>query len=215
MAPRIHVNASTPSEFPHQAGIDDAKFEPELIPHLIPPLDLESGGTDHENLSGTVTNDEFQSHHPRLDGFPQTHVVSDKQVDSRHLDRTHDRIKLVVLDLDPAAERRLDVFEVGGRSGPPTDGVKKSVESVRGIEVSRRRQRHLFDDLGSRLDLPDDLNLLTKPVVLHRRERQQVLWTRKVGPKSRRRKRARLHVIDDPLTRSHLNELALLGRTDK
>ena len=47
-----------------------------------------------------MPDDEFQGDHPRLDRLSQANVVSNEQVDPRHLDRPDHRIKLVILDVD-------------------------------------------------------------------------------------------------------------------
>ncbi len=151
----------------HQARIHDAEVEAKLVTHLVPPLDLQGGGTHHENLPGTMPDDKFQPHHARFDSFAKANVVSDQQVDPRHLDRPHYRIKLVVLDFDTAAERRLDVLVVGGGCGTQADGIEKGVELVGRIEVGRFGERHPLDDLGPRLDFPKDLQFFPQPVVLH------------------------------------------------
>ena len=43
-------------------------------------------------------------------GDGKNDFVGDQQIDPRHLDCTDDRIKLVVLDLDAATERSLDIL---------------------------------------------------------------------------------------------------------
>lgn len=62
------MDASATAKVTHQARIDDAEVEAKLVPHLVTPLDLQSGRADDENLPGSVTNDEFQGNHARFDG---------------------------------------------------------------------------------------------------------------------------------------------------
>ena len=173
--PRVDVDAPPPAKVTHQLRVHDAEVEAELVPHLVPPLDLQGGRADHEDLPGPVADDEFEGHHARLDGLAQAHVVGDQQVDPRHLDRPHHRVKLVVLDLDAAAERRLDVLVVGRRGGPPAHGVQEGVELLGLVEAGRLGEGDLLDDPGARLDLPDDLQLFAQAVVLDGGERQEVL----------------------------------------
>ncbi len=127
-------------KFPHQVAIHDAEVEAELVPHLVPPLDLERGRADDQDPAGPVADDQFQIDHPRFDGLAQAHVVGDQQVDPGHLDRPHHRIKLVVLDVDAGAERRLDVLHVGRRGGSPAHGIEEGVEPFGRIEAGRLRQ---------------------------------------------------------------------------
>jgi hypothetical protein len=123
VVPRVHVETALAPELLQQLGIDDAEVQPELVPHLIAPLDLERGRADHEDPARPVTHNQLLDHEPGLDGLAQTHVVGDQEVGARHLDGAHDRVELVVLDLDAAAERGLERAHVGRRSSSPTDSV--------------------------------------------------------------------------------------------
>ena len=122
-----------------------------------------------------MPDDEFQGRHPGLDGLAEANVVGDEQVDPWHLDGPHHRVKLVVLDVDAGAEGGLDVLHVGGGGGTPAHGVEEGVELVGRVEAGRFGQGDLLDDLGPRLDLPDDLQFFAQAVVLDRGEREQVL----------------------------------------
>ena len=148
---------------------------------------------------------------PGLDGLAEAHVVGDQQVDPWHLDRPDHRVELVVLDVDAGAERRLD-RSVGGRSGTPADGVEEGVELVGRVEAGGLGQGDLLDDLGPRLELPDDLQLFAQAVVLDRGERHQVLTCIGrgfIGSAGR----ALLAFTDDTLARPDIDELALFRRT--
>ena len=127
---------------------------------------------------------------PGLDGLAEAHVVGDEQVDPRHLDGPDHRVELVVLDVDAAAERRLDVLHVGRGGGPPADGVEEGVELVGRVEAGRLGQGDLLDDPGPRLELPDDLQFFAQAVVLDGRQGDEVL---RVGDavQAGRRQRAR------------------------
>ena len=104
MRPGIDVDAPAAPQFLHQRAVHDAEVEAELVPHLLLPLDLQRRGADDQDAPGTVADDEFQGRHAGLDGLAQAHVVGDEQVDPRHLDGPHHRVKLIVLDVD--AERK-------------------------------------------------------------------------------------------------------------
>ncbi len=126
-----------PAEFLHQVAIDDAEVEPELVPHLVPPLDLERGRADDQDPPSPVPDDQFEGDEARLDRLAEAHVVGDEQADPGHLDGADHRIKLVVLDVDARAERGLDVPHVGSRRGAPADGVEEGIEPVGGVESRR------------------------------------------------------------------------------
>ena len=122
-----------------------------------------------------VAQDQFLDDQPGLDGLAQAHVVGDEQVDARHLDRAHHRVELVVLDVDAAAERRLQGPHVGGGGRAPAHGVEEGIESSGRIEAGRSRQRRPLADLRAGLQLPDDLQFLAQGIVLDRRQRDQML----------------------------------------
>ena len=155
----------SPPQVPHQFAVHDAEVEAELVPHLVPPLDLERGRADDQDPPGPVADDQFEGDHPRFDGLAQAHVVGDQQVDPRHLDRPDHRVKLVVLDVDARAERGLDVPHIGRGRRPPADGIEEGVELVGRVEAGRLGQGDLLDDPGPRLQLPDDLELFAQAVV--------------------------------------------------
>ncbi len=168
VVPRVDVDAPAAAKIPHQRGVHDAEVEAELVPHLLLPLDLKRGRADDQDLPGAVPDDEFEGHHPRFDGLAEAHVVGDQQVDPRHLDRPHHRIKLVVLDVDAGAERRLDVPHVSRGRRTPAHGIEKGVELVGRIEAGGVGQGDLLDDPGPRLKLPDDLEFFAQAVVFDR-----------------------------------------------
>ena len=143
--PRVDVDAPAPPQVPHQFAVDDAEVEAELVPHLVPPLDLERGRADDQNRPGTVPDDEFQADEARLDRLAEAHVVGDQQVDPWHLDGPDHRVKLVVLDVDAGAERRLDVRRRAVADGTPADGIEEGVEPVGRVEAGRLGQGDLLD----------------------------------------------------------------------
>ena len=169
--PGVDVDASSSAQVSHQLRIDDAEVEAELVPHLVPPLDLQSGRADDQDLPGPMTDHQLQGHHPGLDRLAEAHVVGDQEVDPGHLDRPDHGVELVILDLDAAAERGLDVLVVGRRGGPPTHGVQEGVERPRLVEPGPLGQGHFLDHPGPRLDFPDDLQLLAQTVILDGGER--------------------------------------------
>ena len=73
-----------------------------------------------------MADDEFQRDQPGLDGLAEAHVVGDEQVDPRHLDGPHHRVKLVVLDVDAAAERRLERPTSADEAAPQRTASRKA-----------------------------------------------------------------------------------------
>ncbi len=211
MGPRVDVDSPLPSQVPHQLAVHDAEVEAELVPHLVPPLDLERGRAEDQDPAGTVPEDQFEGDHPGLDGLAQANVVGDQQVDPRHLDRPDHGVKLVVLDVDARSERRLDVLHVGGGCGTPADGIEKGVEPVGFVEAAGLGQVDFLQLPGSRLQLPENLEFLAEGVILDRRKRDEVLPRGRARFQRRRSKRTRFDAIDDPMAGSDTDQLPLFG----
>jgi len=208
VGPRVHVDAPPPAQVPHQFAVNDPEVEPELVPHLVPPLDLKRGRADDEGPSGPVPDDQLEGDQARLNGLAEPHVVGDQQVDPRHLDGAEHGVELVVLDVDARAERRLDVPHIGGGHSPPAHRVEERVEPVGGVKAGRLGQGNLLDDHRARLDLPDDLKLFVKGVVLDGQQGDEVL-----GHSARRlqgwgRKRTLVDVADHPAAGADIDKLA-------
>ena len=91
------------------------------------------------------------------------------------------RVELVVLDVDAAAERRLECPHVGGGDRAPAHGVEEGVEAARLVEAGGFGQGRLLEHAGAGLELPDDLELLAERVVLDGGEGDEVLLTVEPG----------------------------------
>ena len=107
MIPGVDVQATRAAQLTHQLGIDDAKVQPELVAHLVAPLDLDRRWADHEHRAHAMAQRQLLDHQAGFDRLAEAHVIGDQQVDTRHLDCTDQRVELVVLDLHAAAERCL------------------------------------------------------------------------------------------------------------
>ena len=164
-------------ELLHRRAVGDEELEAEAVEHLVVPLLLEVGGADDEHRSRPVAEQQLLDDEARLDRLPDPDLVGDQQVDARHLEGAHDRLELVVGDLDARPERRLQRPRVRGGDRAPADRVDERVEPLRVVEPLRgeRRQRRLRQHLGARLDLPDDGELVAEAVVLDRGGDDEVL----------------------------------------
>ena len=123
-------------------AVDDAELQAELVAHLVAPLDLQRGGADDQHRARAVAQDQLLDDQARLDRLAQADVVGDQQVDARHLDGAHDRVELVVLDRDAAAERALAARDVGAWTRRPSArrrGRRRAAPAI--IEADRRGQR--------------------------------------------------------------------------
>ena len=79
----------------------------------------------------------LEDRHACLDGFAQPYVVCNQEADSRHLDRTHHGIKLVIFDVDSAAKGSLDRLHIRGGCGSPAHGVEERIEADRLVVAGR------------------------------------------------------------------------------
>ncbi len=107
------MDAALAPELPEQLGVHDPELQPELVAHLVAPLELERSRADHQHPPGPMTHDQLLDHEPRLDGLAEAHVVGDQEADAWHLDGANDGVELVALDLDPAPKRGLESPDVG------------------------------------------------------------------------------------------------------
>lgn len=149
-------------------GVDDPKLEAEFLLHLGLPFDLQAGGANDEHGPGAMTDEQLLDDQSRLDRFTQADIVRDEEIDAGHLDGSNQRIELVVLDGYPAPERRLQKRTIRVGDGSPANGVEKGFQAVVAVPAGDRRQTGLFQDLGSGLHLPDDLDLFAHGILVQR-----------------------------------------------
>ena len=74
---------------------------------------------------------QFAGDETGLDGFADTDVVGDEQVDPSHVDGANQRVELEVFDADATAERRLQESAVSVGGGSPTHSIQEGIEGVR------------------------------------------------------------------------------------
>ena len=87
-----------------------------------------------------VAQEHLLDDEPGLDGLAETDVVGNQEVGTRHVNRAHERVELVVLDARAAAEGRLEVAAICvGRRAPP-DRVEEGLKPRRVVE--RREPGH-------------------------------------------------------------------------
>src|SRR5262249_12637419 len=166
VGPGVDVQAAAATQVPQQLAVHDAEVEAELVPHLVPPLDLERSGANDQDATCPVADDQLEDDQPGLDGLAQADRVEDAEADPGHLDGPHHGVELVVLDLDAGAEGGLDGADVGGAGRPPPHGVEEGVQAGGRVEPGRVGQGQLLVDAGAGLQLPDGLPLLAQGGVL-------------------------------------------------
>jgi hypothetical protein len=97
-------------------------------------------------------------------------------------------------------------------AAPPADGIEEGVKPVGGVEVLWVGQNYVLDNLGPGFDLPDNLKFFAEGVVLHGKQRDEVLVIPQCWLQRRGRERTLADIVDDPTPRPDVNKLALLGR---
>ena len=202
-------NPAVAAKLANERGIDDVKLEAELFEHLILPFDLECRRADDQDAPSAVAQHEFAHNQAGLDRLPQPHVIRYQEADARHLHSSDHRIELIRFDLDAAIERRLDQFRIRdrGRAPPDCDRETRRATSSAIKEPAGRRQLHLVERAGRRLEFPDDLQFLTERVVLNGDQRHEAL--RNCGVCGALGRNATPDVADDIPAAANLGELAL------
>ena len=206
VAPGVGVQPAGAAQRLHQLAVHEAKFEAELVRHLVAPVNLQRGGADNQHTAGAVADDQLLHDQPGFDRLAKAHVVGDQQVDARHLQSAHERVELIVLDLHAAAEGGLEGAHVGGGDRAPAHGVEKGVEHRGRVKTVQVGQVGVVENRGPRLQFPDHLQLLAVGVVLDRRERDQMLGPIRGGQD------AGSHIGDDTAQPAHGDQLAGFGR---
>ncbi len=173
--PRIHMHPARAAQMPDQGAVHDVELQPELVPHLFLPLDLQRGGTDDQDRADPVAEDQLLNDQARLDRLTETDSVGDEEVDARHLDGAHQRVELVVLDFDAAAERRVEAPPVGLADDAPPNRVEEGIQPGGIVEGDGLRQLLALHATGANLRLPHDLQLLAEGAVLHGGEADEMV----------------------------------------
>lgn len=176
-AERVGTQPSRTAQVTQHLGVDDAEVEAELLGHFGLPFQAQRCGAGNEHGAGTVTEQEFLDHQSCLDRLPQADVIGDEQIDPRHPQCPHHRVELVVLNLDAGPEGRLKRTGIDRGHGPPPDCVEERCQAVGVVEPAffGLWQGRGLENLGARLDLPDDLEVIGVSVVFDGNQRHEML----------------------------------------
>ena len=157
----------------------------------------------------TMTQHQLLNHQTGLDSLPEAHVIKAmSRFTARHLERSSDRVELIVLERGTASEGCVERQPISRCDGTPADGVEKRLESLGIVEsLARVRQGRSFEHMAPGFELPYDLEILALPVVLDRAQRNEMLRVRHARAQSVRitRELALLDVVYDipPLADGH------------
>src|SRR5712692_7665911 len=141
VCPGIDVQPPLAAQVFQKRAIDDAKFQAELVAHLVAPLHLQRGRADNQYLARTMTYDKLLADQARLNGLTQADIIGNQQVGTRHLDGPHDRVKLVIFHLNATAKGGLQGLDISTGNGSPAYRVEKGIQSLRSIKANGNRER--------------------------------------------------------------------------
>ena len=101
-----------------------------------------------------------------LNGFSEADIVGDQQIGARHIDRAHERIQLVVLDADAAAEWCLKITAIRVRRSAPNHRIKEGLKCRGVVQSGHARQSGSLDYMGPGLELPENFDLFAQRVLV-------------------------------------------------
>ncbi len=82
---RVRVQTMAAPHCSHQLPVDDHELQPELLPHLVLPLQRQTRRADDDHRPGSMPQQQLLDHQPGLDGFAEPDVVGQQQVRPRRL----------------------------------------------------------------------------------------------------------------------------------
>ncbi len=126
--PRIGMQPTLAAQMLDVFRVHDPELQPELLLHLDAPLLLQRGGAKHENGAGTVPQQHLLNDESGLNGFPEADVVGDQQIGARHVNCTDERIQLIVLNANAAAEWCLQIATIRVRRSAPYYRIKEGLK---------------------------------------------------------------------------------------
>ncbi len=164
------VDAEAPLLAPtaHEVPVVDLEPDPEPLLHFRAPLERQSGRADDQGLVHTLAQRQFLQDEAGLDRLAQPDVVGQEQVHARQFQGLAQRHQLVVEQLDPCAEGRLEEARIRGGHAAPLERVQIGGEVARWIEAVGPAQpmRLGLDHPRAQLTLPQDFQAAPGGVVI-------------------------------------------------
>ena len=163
--PGVRVDPQAAAKLEGRVRVDDLEVEVELAAQLVLPLPLEHRRAEDEDAADAPPQEQFFEDQPGLDRLAQADAIGQEQADTGHRQGLEHRLKLVGVDLDgrvPDAQERLvlDVLALPEPVQPgPAVGVDERLQRLGAVGPVgiHARQRGRAQDLGRRLDLPEQL----------------------------------------------------------
>ena len=148
--------------------VEDLELEAEPCRQLLLPLEEHRGRTADHNFPDFLAQEQLARNEASLDGFAETNVVGDEQVNAGKTERLPQGFELIGIELDARTEWRLEEFRVCGSDAVPPEGVQVRREPFRWIETSLGEALPVFAaaDLGIELMFPKNVKRLALRVVI-------------------------------------------------
>ena len=200
-APRVDAEAAFPTHPGDVAPVENHEDQPETVLQLALPLfqhRRRHGGDDRLRLAA---QEQLAGDQARLDGLAEAGIVRDEEVDARQPQRLAQRLHLVGVNRDAGAERRLEQVGVRRGGAMPAQGIEE------GSEVARRVEP-LVGETGPALVLQNPPVDLVVPEDLQRLSLGVVVGTREADPRRLARRGRADHLLDEPLSRADMDQLA-------
>ena len=106
-APRVNAESSFAADSFHVLLVEDLESESEANFEFILPLEEHRGRAANDDFLRLLPQKQFSGDQPRFNGLTQTDVISDEEVDPWKPKRLSQWLKLVCVELNPGAKRRL------------------------------------------------------------------------------------------------------------
>jgi hypothetical protein len=77
-----------------------------------------------------MSHEQFLNDEGGLNGLAKADIVGDEEIDTGHVNRADNGVKLVALNRNAAAKWRLKKAAISVRCGTPSDRIKKGIKPV-------------------------------------------------------------------------------------
>ena len=200
-APRVDRETALAPDVADALAIHDLGGEAELGLQFVAPLDGHRRRRGDQDEVDAPAQKQFARDEAGLDGLAEADVVGDQEVHARETEGLAKGEKLIGVQADAGAERRLKKVAIGGGGGAPADGAEMGGQDV---GLVRKASAHAGPAVGvenpcADFGVPDHLQRLALGVVGNAGEAQRL--DRAGGGVDR---------LDQPRPPAHLDEAPLL-----
>ena len=156
--PRVHSEALLLADSLDVFAVEDFESQAKAAIEFRFPLIKHGGWAGDHDVLNPFPKKELGGDQAGFDGFSETDVVGDEEIDSGKAERLAEGFELVGVELDSGSERRLEEVGIGGCDAVPPEGVEERREILPGIEAvpPNRVPSLLGDDFGRKFGLPKD-----------------------------------------------------------